>query len=448
MLSEQRRLQLDGIVQKMTLAKESDANIKFVVNDFKSKYENESVAPSAVKPEQKKSLFQKASDLGQNTFGKASNFLFGSTGKAVGGLLTSGVGEAMKFSSNQETQAKGERISKVGLEQVTPTNIAFTTLELYPGGGFVSKALKKVPGAEKIAEVLAKVPESLRGKAIKQYSEALGATKEEFKVLTKKVVPELLDRGIKAKSLEKLSTKAITKSQVAGEAVDEFIDNIPEATRMKVKPVLDALEGTKSKYIVDGVVIEPQVIASVDGLKKTIAEFGNSISPKSLRKVRQIWDKTIAESKGFMGKTLKEGSEVEIKRVATNAIREELGKEFPELLKLNAEYTFWKNVGDITKATLKRKSTQGKGLSQVISSTVGGASGFASGDSIGERFKNAAIGAVLGKYAGAFNSPRYKMLSANTKNKLAKIIASGDAKKIAYAMSKIVAALKNVTEKN
>lgn len=41
-LSEQRRKQLDGIVQQMVGNKESDQNIQFVVNDFKSKYENES----------------------------------------------------------------------------------------------------------------------------------------------------------------------------------------------------------------------------------------------------------------------------------------------------------------------------------------------------------------------------------------------------------------------
>jgi len=45
-LSEQRRKQLDGIVQQMVSNKESDQNIQFVVNDFKSKYENE-IQPAA-----------------------------------------------------------------------------------------------------------------------------------------------------------------------------------------------------------------------------------------------------------------------------------------------------------------------------------------------------------------------------------------------------------------
>lgn len=41
MLNEQRRQQLDGIVQKMITNKESDSNIQFVVNDFSQKYASE-----------------------------------------------------------------------------------------------------------------------------------------------------------------------------------------------------------------------------------------------------------------------------------------------------------------------------------------------------------------------------------------------------------------------
>lgn len=41
MLTETRRQQLDGIVQKMTANKEPDSNISLVVNDFKQKYANE-----------------------------------------------------------------------------------------------------------------------------------------------------------------------------------------------------------------------------------------------------------------------------------------------------------------------------------------------------------------------------------------------------------------------
>jgi len=44
-LTEDRRVQLDSIVQQMVTNKESDDNIQLVVNDFKSKYEGQQVAP-------------------------------------------------------------------------------------------------------------------------------------------------------------------------------------------------------------------------------------------------------------------------------------------------------------------------------------------------------------------------------------------------------------------
>ncbi len=53
MLTESRRQQLDKIVQQMVANKESDADVQFVVNDFKQKYANETQAPVAEKPKEK-----------------------------------------------------------------------------------------------------------------------------------------------------------------------------------------------------------------------------------------------------------------------------------------------------------------------------------------------------------------------------------------------------------
>ena len=58
MLTESRRQQLDQIVQQMVANKESDADIQFVVNDFKQKYGNETQTPAVQEPE-KKSLGSK-----------------------------------------------------------------------------------------------------------------------------------------------------------------------------------------------------------------------------------------------------------------------------------------------------------------------------------------------------------------------------------------------------
>ena len=49
-LSEKDRLKLDGIVGKMVSNNEPDENIKFVVDDFKSKYGVKKKEPSEVSP--------------------------------------------------------------------------------------------------------------------------------------------------------------------------------------------------------------------------------------------------------------------------------------------------------------------------------------------------------------------------------------------------------------
>lgn len=57
-LTEERRSQLDAIVQKMVSAKEPDSNIRFVVDDFKKKYENEQQEAAPVAEAPKKGLFE------------------------------------------------------------------------------------------------------------------------------------------------------------------------------------------------------------------------------------------------------------------------------------------------------------------------------------------------------------------------------------------------------
>jgi hypothetical protein len=88
MLNEQRRKQLDGIVQQMTANREPDANIQFVVNDFKKKYENEASRPSEPK---------------KNPLQKVAGFL--GIEKAGQGLATAG--RVLSGSINQSGDEEG-----------------------------------------------------------------------------------------------------------------------------------------------------------------------------------------------------------------------------------------------------------------------------------------------------------------------------------------------------
>ena len=94
MLPEERRKQLDGIVQQMTTNKESDQTIQLVVNDFKTKYSNEVQATP-----------QKKDVLGQAT--KVFNTVFPGkqVGEAIGTLGGLGLAKLKGTSEFYDTSA-------------------------------------------------------------------------------------------------------------------------------------------------------------------------------------------------------------------------------------------------------------------------------------------------------------------------------------------------------
>lgn len=91
MLSEERRKQLDGIVQQMTTNKEPDTNIQAVVDDFKNKYSSEQ--PQVQTPDR---YLKKAADITNTIFGG------GKIGEALAGGQVSGrelAGSALQSAS-------------------------------------------------------------------------------------------------------------------------------------------------------------------------------------------------------------------------------------------------------------------------------------------------------------------------------------------------------------
>lgn len=89
MLQEHRRTQLDSIVSRMVANKESDSNIRFVVEDFKKKYEHEA---QPGQPKTEKGFLQKAEDVVTSVFpgkqvGQAIGTLGGLAFEKAKGLL-------------------------------------------------------------------------------------------------------------------------------------------------------------------------------------------------------------------------------------------------------------------------------------------------------------------------------------------------------------------------
>lgn len=318
------------------------------------------------------------------------------------------------------------------------------------GSGDVAGGLGAVTGAALplgAVKAAGKAAPALRKAAKKQYSQALRPTKEVFKRKTERVVPQLLERREAAKSRQALQAKA---QQRAGEALDrlkELEDAIPEGTKAKVGPVLKALEkeidrniGARTK---SGIIGNEAAVKQLTKVWEQFVELGDDVSYQTVKRIRQIFDKEVAEAGGFYGKTLKEGSQIKAKQEAANAIRREIAKEHPDIAKVNAEYSLWKNVDEIVGETIKRTEAQAPSLLGTITTSGGLAGGLAGGAATGGIGGAVAGGvmtaAMIRGITGMFNSPGWKMVSAVKKQQLADALASGKPARISKVASGIIA---------
>ena len=263
----------------------------------------------------------------------------------------------------------------------------------------------------------------LRRSAEDSVSKVFAPTKDANKFKMQQIAGRMVDRlrvPVTFKGLQKQVAQNLTK---AAEDLDEAIDNIPSDALVEVKPVIDAIEKTKQKFVVEGtkVIAEPGAYAAATELQKLVASLGSQVEFKSIRSLRQIWDKAVDKSNGFQ-KNLSDLDRLDIKKEAVNAIRNQLAQDFPELAKVNAEFSLWKRAQDILKDTAKRRTGQQGGLTQNVAKVAGGAVGFMKG--------GIDAGLITG-YAAQnaiklFQSPAWRMISAKVKDRIADAIASGD----------------------
>lgn len=418
------------------------------------------VASASITPpkneKEKQGVLEKFSRFSEATFGRLADTMFGTTGKTVGKLgltLGEGIAEAATGKTIEEMGRKrvGYDVLQRGKEPApSATDVAFTALELTPAVGPLAKMaaapLAKIPGVRQAAAAVAKplkgIPGALRRKAAEQYSRVINPTTKRAKEITEKVVPELIERGVTAGSRTGLEQRVAAEARVAGERVGEVAEAVSDTIRIKTQPILDALERTKQAVTITengkSIVAEPSVVKAADDLMDVVGEFGKDVSVGSIRKLRQIWDKTIAKSKkGFA--PLDETTTVDLKRTATKAIREELAQKVPDLAKVNAEFSFWSNVQEVLEQTAARRVGQAKPIGQRIAKGAGFVGGAASGG-LGSGFLMAE---VLGTLSKVVNSTAWATFSAVQKNKLADAIANGQVGTAFTILSKVIAATKN-----
>ncbi|HEY3158180.1 MAG TPA: hypothetical protein VGJ78_04390 [Vicinamibacterales bacterium] len=288
--------------------------------------------------------------------------------------------------------------------------------------------------------------EALRSSATKNVLEALGPTKEHFKALGEKLAPEILKRGIRG-SREAIAEQAGAAAESAGQDIDAALKAFG-ARQVGVQPVVDALKNAKDAFRTtnaagQAVVFEPRAVKQLDGLQQIVSDLGPDARVDQLVALRRSWDKVVADAGGFshrapggIGRPLKDISEAANKREATTAIRQLLNQDVPELTALNKEFAFWKNLDDVVTQTLQRKQPQAASLAGAVKEAGGMAAGAAIGGGVGT-----AVGlGKVAKYADAvFQSPRWKLASAQMKDALAEAITSGNSSAIMGALARVMA---------
>jgi hypothetical protein len=321
-----------------------------------------------------------------------------------------------------------------------------------------------------IGATLRKVAPGLKEAAEKRVAQALGATKEKYKAIAAKRAPEVLQRGL-VNSRQGLLQQAVEQSSAAGKAIDDVLSQHAD-TPLSTASVLDALEQAKAGFVTTRtvtaqeamqaggmnrpgarmvgnmveipVVLDERVVSQLDKLKSTVRELGDNVPVEKLVALRRVWDGVVSKAGGYahrsggsaFGLPLAEQTEAWAKKQGATALRQLFSESVPDLQKVNAEYAFWADIRNVLRATEARTQAQGPGLSRVAAAGVGAAVGAGSG----------VTGAVAGSYIvpkiqQAITSPRWRLVDAHLKNKLAEAMANGDEQQIAGALGRVMAAI-------
>ncbi len=385
----------------------------------------------------------KPTNMAQNVgFGaeQVAEFLIPETAVAKGAKAM----EAVTAASKMSKFAKGAAnlAGKVGMEAA-----ATGAVTAAQGGGAKEIAENAALGG---AGALAGKALGAAGKAMskplqesaeKGYAQAMGATTKANKEMTRTIVPELLNKNVSALSRASLLNKFSKKVDIAGKAMDDVLSGIPKDAPVNLNAVVDDLEKAKGAFMVKGangkmVIADPQAVQHIEGFQNIIKEIGTENAPyESVRSLRQIWDKSVAKAGGYYGKTLAEGTLMDAKREAANALRKELASEFPDMAKVNADFSFWSKAHDVLSATVERTQSQRKPLTETVRRVAGAAIGSAAGGAVG-----GVVGdAVMGGLSKLVDSTAWKTIGSIKKSQIAKYLANGELEKAANYISKIVA---------
>lgn len=301
-------------------------------------------------------------------------------------------------------------------------------------------------GGEIAGKVGEAVAPALKESAVKGYIKALAPTTIENKAIAKKIAPGLLERGVTGITRGSLMAKLGSGVEGAIEGMNKVLEKIPEKTPVNIKNIVSSLEKVKEDFMIMGekgkmIAADPEAVQHIEMFQKILNQVGTETAPvETVRKLRQIWDKAVQSKKGFFGKTVAEGTKLDIQREAAGAIREELAKQFPDLDKANKEFHFWMNAQKVLGDTMQRTAGHAAPLGQTIAEAAGTAGALAEHSGIpGAVF----MGQVFKGLKALVSGTGWKTVGAVTKNRIANLLAEGKGEEALAAITKLTVGLSN-----
>ncbi|MEN6423328.1 MAG: hypothetical protein ABFD76_15420 [Smithella sp.] len=286
MLSENRRVQLDGIVNQMISNKESDDNIQFVVNDFKTKYD---VAPIQPTPKEKPGFLGKINESlvkrgvniadeltpqGNESFGrtllKAPERALRTTGQAAGlsgDVIGHGIGSIVDTITPESVQTA----VKSGVKDILNTSLGKQGLEAAKAGYDTYQGFKtQYPNVAKDLEATVNIATILpMGKAgqigAKTAKEGVNIAQDVGTVLTTKT-PQAIDK--KLSSVVQSGVDKAVRPSVAGKRTAPAMKTYYNKAKDAVKTIIDNKEG---------LVLTDADGNAVKGLPRTLKQFSEAI---------------------------------------------------------------------------------------------------------------------------------------------------------------------------
>lgn len=308
-------------------------------------------------------------------------------------------------------------------------------------GGMVGGAMGLLaPFAAKYALELKNAPNPGKADLLRRDAEqtvsqrVLAPGNPKYKGNADALAPEVLKRGLQGTRLE-LQQVADEGMAKAADQIDQAIDARAKSSGglnyLPTKPIVDALNKRIDDFTVKGKPI-PTAVGRIENLTKLrdhIDGLGATLSFEQLRKLRDEFYTAADAAKGYTQNPDQSVADLGFAaREAGSAIRQSIGKDNPSLLQPNADYTFFKRLGDVLDPTLGRP----KNVSYAPTGVTGGLS--TAGAIMGQAMSNIPIvkGAaallvsrILPALKEAQNSPSWQLASAARKMEIADAIEAG-----------------------